>query len=434
MCCYAGEMMTRNIGPSTLATLRFPPENFPSSPVCLLLQGLNHGGAERQAVLLAVGLARRGIPVTVVTFKDGGALAADLQAAQIPIVAIGKRGRWDLLRFGWRLARTLRRMRPSVLYAFLPIPNLTAILVKPLIPGMGVVWGIRGSERDMSRYDPLIRWTWSLQVPASRFADRIVANSVAGYRHFAARGLSTDKMRVILNGIDTRTFRADPRRGREARTEWGVDHHTPLIGLIAASFDPRKGHRLFLEAAARLLTDCPRLTFVCVGGAPGPAQAELDAYARALGIAHQVVWAGDHRDMVAVHSALDVLVLPSESEGFPNVVGEAMACGVPCVTTRVGDCADIVDAAGIVIDSATPAALATAIDAILSLDAAERATLGRRARQRMESNYSPEQLVDRTLEVLAEIRPRKRGRLASSAQRGGTPTPATPGPDERWDR
>ena len=125
--------------------------------VTLLTRSLERGGAERQLSWLAQGLAQRGHQVNVLSFYPGGGLEGELRAGGVPIWSPGKSGRWDLLGFGQRLIALLRRLQPQVLYSFLDTPNLVAAWLSPFLPGTRIVWGIRASDMDLTRYGDFAR-------------------------------------------------------------------------------------------------------------------------------------------------------------------------------------------------------------------------------------------------------------------------------------
>src|SRR3569623_1069815 len=121
--------------------------------ILFLTRSLDRGGAERQLVVLAKGLARRGHAVAVAVFFGGGAYEAELAEDDVRVINLGKQGRWDILPFLNRLVRLLRKERPAVLHSYLGVPNILATIIKPLLPGIRIVWGVRDSHVDLSRYD-----------------------------------------------------------------------------------------------------------------------------------------------------------------------------------------------------------------------------------------------------------------------------------------
>jgi glycosyltransferase involved in cell wall biosynthesis len=162
--------------------------------------------------------------------------------------------------------------------------------------------------------------------------------------------------------VDVQSFRPG-QAGRDLfRDEWGITPEKKLIGLVGR-LDPVKGHPIFLEAARILAAKRADLVFVCVGDGPEPYRLQLRRLGAEFGLGERLIWTGSraYADMPNVYRALDLLCLPSHSEGFGNVIGEAMACGVPCVATRVGGVPEIVGDLGIIVPPGDPAALARGV-------------------------------------------------------------------------
>ena len=131
--------------------------------ILFLVRSLDRGGAERQLIVLAKGLASRGHAVSVAVFYGGGVYENELAEAGIRVINLGKTGRWNILLFLNRLMRLLRKERPTVLHSYLGVPNILAAALKPLLPGTRIVWGVRASNVDLSHYDWLLRlayWWW----------------------------------------------------------------------------------------------------------------------------------------------------------------------------------------------------------------------------------------------------------------------------------
>jgi len=367
-----------------------------------LIGSLDRGGSERQLTLLVKGLYRTRFAVTVVTLYDGGALRAETEGLEgVRVLSLGKRGHRDVLPPLWRFAQILRRVRPQIVHGYIDGPNVQALLLgKPA--GASIVWGLRASNVDFSLYPRRSAWIFRLAAWLSRFADLIVLNSRAGERHYVAQGYCGKRMLVIPNGFDTERFRPDHEAGRRLRKSWGIEADERLVGLVAR-LDPIKDHPTFLQAAALLSAARPDVRFVCVGDGPPPYLRELRALAEALGLENRLVWAGGLDDMCAVQNALDIATSSSSSEAFSNAIGEAMACGVPCVVTDVGDSAALVGNTGQVVPPGNPGALRGGWTRLLELPSEDRIALGQAARARITGEYGVRQLVRRTEEALAGL-------------------------------
>lgn len=365
----------------------------------LLIRSLNYGGTERQLVALAKGLHERGHSVGVAVFYPGGLLEKDLREAGIPVLALDKRGRWDVLGFLLRLTRLLREERPDILHSYLVEPNLVTVMLKLLFPRIKMVWGVRASNVDLRNYDWFARMTFRLECLFSRFPDLIIVNSQAGRRYHLAHGFPKEKMLVIPNGIDTDRFCPDPEARRRVRAEWGVSGDEKLIGLVGR-LDPIKDHPTFLKAAALLAQEREGVRFVCVGDGLADYRQELHKLGQELGLTERLIWAGACDDMPAVYNALDIASSSSYGEGFPNVIGEAMACGVPCVVTDVGDSASIVGDAGVVVPPKNHHALADGWRDMLRRLGDHRLSLSEKARARVALHFDLDTLVQKTSDLL----------------------------------
>ncbi len=367
--------------------------------ILLLCRSLDVGGAERQLVILATGLHQKGHEVSVMVFYANGALENELHASGIPVIDLHKSGRWDVLPFFARAVRMVWKLKPGVIYGFLGSPNILTAFLKLIIRRAKIVWGVRSSNVDLDRYDWLSRLSYRMECWLSRFADLIICNSHAGMEYAAEHGFPRGRMTVIPNGIDTERFKPDEAAGARIRAEWGVAEHEILIGLVAR-LDPMKDHTTFLRAAAMLVQKRQDVRFVCVGDGPGLYKRELHQLAHKLGLDGRLIWAGARHDVPAICNAMDIAVSSSYSEGFSNTIAEAMACGVPCVVTDVGDSALIVGDLGVVIPPVMPDAMCEGFRLMLKrfepdLPAATRASI--------VSRYTQETLATDTLGALCRI-------------------------------
>jgi glycosyltransferase involved in cell wall biosynthesis len=360
--------------------------------VLFLERSLTRGGAQRQLVALAIGLARRGHGVTVALFYDEGPLIRDLLESGVRLQILGKRSRWDVLGFLRNTLRLLKTEKPDIVCTFLQVPNLVAATCKLLHPRLTLAWGVRASNMDLQRYDRLTRLSYHLETLGSRLANVVISNSKTGRNSVLAKGFQADKVVVIANGIDTERFRPDPSGRRKLREAWNVADAEILVGVIGR-LDPMKDHPTFIRAAALVAAERPDVRFVCVGD-EGPVRREdLVALAASVGLGSRIIWSPGRDDMSAVFSACDVVCSSSAyGEGFSNTLAEAMACGRRCVATDVGDALEIIGPTGYVVPPADQKALADGI----AKSCQEVKTNGETtdaARQRIEQNFSIDTMV-----------------------------------------
>lgn len=375
----------------------------PPIKLTLLAHSLRVGGAEVQFSALARGLDRQRFAVTLVSFYDDGALLDEVRDAGIPVVTAGKRGRGDTVGFALRIARAIRATQPDIVYSFLDFPNLVAALTWPLGAPCRIVWGIRASDMKLAERGRVWRAIFALERLTARRADLIVSNSWAGRDHLRRQGFPADRMVVIPNGIDTDRFQPRPDARSRLRAELGLANGDVAIGLVAR-LDPMKDHRTFLRAAAQLRDVRPDARFVCVGGGAADYAAELRAYADSLGLGDRVIWAGARADVPDVLSAFDVATLSSAyGEGFPNVVGEAMAAGLPCVVTDVGDAARVAGDTGRVVPVGDSAGLAQAWRHLADAGHDERRRLGQAARMSILERFPLQAMIEHTADQLAGL-------------------------------
>lgn len=367
--------------------------------VLFLTRSLNTGGAQRQLGELARALDKNQFEVTVATFYPGGAVWEELRGIPtLRLVSLEKRGRWDGYRV-WRAAlKLVNETRVDVIYGFREAGNLLAL---PLarVSGAKVVWGIRRSTKALPVHDPFALGMFYLGALLSRAADKVIYNSSCGRNFHIGRGYCAPNANVIPNGFNTMRFQPDAEAREKQRCEWGMKGREVLLGIVGR-LDPVKDHHLFLETAARVGRIHPDVRFVVVGGGSGKYLNVLQSKASTLGVADKFLWIGESENMLRVYNALDTVVLCSREEGCPNVVGEAMACGVPCVVTDVGDTATMVGDTGIVVAPGDLEAMVAAWIEQLRRLAKNWHEMGLSARNRITQEYSLEKMVERTSTLL----------------------------------
>jgi glycosyltransferase involved in cell wall biosynthesis len=358
--------------------------------VAHVITGLRQNGAETMLLKLLQQTDRTQFSVRVFTLlAPPGPLAERIQALGIRVDALGiSRGVPNPMAV-WRLAAALREMHPDVVQTWMYhadlIGGLAAKLASIRLP---VLWNIRQSTFDA---DHTRRRTVGVARLCAKLSGRlphgIICCSEAARRVHVAFGYDGSKIQVIPNGFDPVAFRPDADARISLRNELGLPADAPLIGVVAR-YDPLKDHRTFVAAAARLHARLPNVHFVLCGNGADRANAELMGWIDGAGLGHVCHLLGERNDVPRVTAALDLATLSSISEGFPNVLGEAMACEVPCVATDVGDSAHVVGDAGRIVPARDADALARAWGDLLTAGDDVRKALGQRARRRIVDNFS----------------------------------------------
>jgi len=328
---------------------------------------------------------RHQFPVEVFSLEDVGStgkrIARDLG---IPVFSLRSTTGRTSVSAAVRLLAHLRRSHPQIIQTWMYHANLLGGIAGRAL-GKPVIWNIRrGSLAHLKR-----RTLWisrACSAVSSAVPVRIVCCSSDSLERHAAAGYARARMTVIPNGFDLFRFRPDPALRQSVRGELGIGPDNLLLGLIAR-FDPAKDHETFLRSAALIHARCPGARFLLCGKDVDNRNRRLAEWIDALELGGCCLLLGLRDDVPRILAGLDALVSSSACEGFPNVIGEAMACGVPCVATNVGDSGLIVGAAGRLVPPSDPEALAVGCMELIEMGAHGRAELGDAARLRIETHF-----------------------------------------------
>lgn len=300
-----------------------------------------------------------------------------------------------------RFYRLLRKEKPHILQTWLYHADLLGILIGKMASVQRVVWGIRCSEMELNHYRFLTTMTLKMCAVLSGLPDAVIVNSEEGKRAHLRLGYKPRRTITIPNGFDTMQFHPDPGARARLLSELGIGDESVLIGLIAR-FDPMKDHENFLRAAS-LLKTWENVHFVLAGKGVVPENRDLTMHMDSR-LSGKIHFLGPREDIPRIAPGFDIATSSSAyGEGFSNTIGEAMACGVPCVVTDVGDSARIVGDSGVVVEPRNAAALSGAWSRMLEMGREGRKKLGERARARVLENYSIDKVVRQFEEFYEEV-------------------------------
>jgi glycosyltransferase involved in cell wall biosynthesis len=299
------------------------------------------------------------------------------------------------------LRTVLAGTRPDVVQGWMYHGNLAALAAPSRTP---VVWNIRQSIGQLRREKAATAAVILAGAMLSRRPRAIVYNSAVSAREHESLGYRDDRTRLIPNGFDLERFRPESAARARLRASLGIPADALVVGLLGR-FHPMKDHANFLAALGRVLPGTPSLHAVLAGRGLVPGNAALMGLLPPGAERARVHLLGEVADVPGLAAGLDVLCLSSgDGEGFPNVVGEAMACEVPCVVTDSGDAAAVVGDTGLVVPRADTAALAAALADMLGRSPEARAELGRAARRRVSERFSIASIAAQYEALYGEVR------------------------------
>ncbi|MBD1920399.1 glycosyltransferase [Microcoleus sp. FACHB-831] len=357
--------------------------------IVFIITGLSLGGAEMMLYKVLSRLDRKQFDPVVVSLKCKGTLGDRISDLSIPVYTIGMKPGVPTLSSTWRLVRTVRQLKPDLIQGWMYHGNLagqlaTITATKP-VP---VIWNIRHSLNSLYSEKAGTIAVIKFLAKLSNYPAQILYNSKTSAIHHEELGYKADKTKIIPNGFDTDLFAPSTAARSSLRTELGITDNEFIIGLMGR-YHPQKDHANFLQAAAILLQTSPDIHFVLAGTAISRENTALQDVIETLGITEQIHLLGERDDMPRLTAALDIASSSScYGEAFPNVIGEAMSCGVPCVVTDVGDSAWIVGDTGRVVPARDPQALAHAWKDLIDRGAMDREMLGKQARARIIEYFS----------------------------------------------
>lgn len=359
-----------------------------------IITGLNDGGAE--SALYNLCLFNPQSHHVVVSLMDEGkygplllTAGAEVHCLHMPQGMVTLGGLWHL----WRL---LQKFKPDAVQTWMYHANLIGGVTARLAGIRNIAWGIHHSNLTPGTVKRNTIWIAKLCAALSTWVPaRIVCCSQQAVEAHKRIGYAADKFRLVPNGYDLARLTPNADAGQNLRTALGLPADVPLIGMVAR-FDAQKDHANLLSAVGQLKRQGQAFHCLLVGTGMDAANATLADWLRQHDLTDRVTLLGRRNDIDAVMNALDIHVLSSLGEAFPNVLAEAMACGTPCVTTDVGDAAYIVSDTGWVVPPQDAHALARGIQSALTALADTSAWQARQmaARQRIEDNFTIERVVD----------------------------------------
>lgn len=351
-----------------------------------IISGLEVGGAEMALLRLAKSFAADSqTQHVVVALSAKGGMRARFTEAAIPLHVIDFK-RQPIRNF-IALIGLLRDLQPNIVQTWLYHADLIGGFASLFARRPKLIWGIRTTDvtAGNSLGIRLIRRVCSLL--SYGLPHHIVCVAHAALRVHQRVGYSAKRLLVIPNGFDANLYKDAQNLGLQLRRELSIADHLMVVGSLGR-FSPVKDHRNFIDAALQLAPAYPHLRFLLVGRGVSVSNPEFMALLSDSGYLDRFILLGERSDVATCLGAMDIFCLHSKTEGFPNVLAEAMLAKLPCVTTDVGDAARLVGDAGIVVPSESSSALASGLKAMLDCDRQTRDEMASLGYKQVHATYT----------------------------------------------
>lgn len=323
----------------------------------------------------------------VISLTGVGEIGPRIAALGIPVEALGMHhGLPDPVRFV-KLVWRLWKVKPDVVHTWLYHADLMGGLAARMARVPVVIWSVRSADFLLADTGWPTRFTLSLCARFSSWIpDVVLYNSQKGAAFHKELGYKETRRIIVPNGIDLEKFRPDEQARLDVRKELGVSSATPLIGIIGR-YDPLKNHEGFIQAAGYLHRVMPNVNFLLAGKDIDSSNLALKKMIEEAGLVASCHLLGSRNDIPRITASLDLASLASWSEAFPNVLIEAMACSVSCVSTNAGDAALILGNDEWVVPVGDMAGLADKWLAFFHLSANARRIYAEKGRCRVMDNF-----------------------------------------------
>jgi glycosyltransferase involved in cell wall biosynthesis len=380
-----------------MTTIKSPPIR-----VLHIITSLSVGGAETMLLKLVQQMDTSSFQTLVICLSSYGFIGKQIRNSGVNVVYLHMpRGKLTIIGLK-RFVKTIKNFRPHLIQTWLYHSDLIGLIVGRVMGVHAILWNLRCSFIDLERYRISTRIVLHICKILSSLPNAIVCNSYEAIRYHKKLGYRNRSWHLIPNGVDPNRFLPDPKARHSLLKELGLTSRVSegggetqkhiLIGCVAR-FDPMKDYPSLIEAALQVLKKRRDVIFVLVGR---NVEWQHPFFKNAIpaGFLPNFRLLGERRDIARIMASLDIFLLTSYGEGFPNVLCEAMASGVPCIATDVGDCKNIIADTGIVVEPKKPQQICEAILQIIKMSPQNKKDLGVKARDRIVTNYTIDKISD----------------------------------------
>lgn len=351
-----------------------------------IITSLSVGGAETMLLRLIKHKPDLVKSTIVISLTDNGEIGRILESMGVSVISLGMHNWSSIFKALFKLKKIIQNEKPDIIHTWMYHANILGGIAAFLAKNKNIIWSIRRSEftrgESLSTYIVMrIGAMFSNVIPKA-----IVCVAESGLKNHQNYGYKSDSMIVIPNGFDLEHLKHDPVVRKEIRKELNIYDDEVVIGCVGR-FHESKGYEILIASSVEVIKLNKKVRYLLIGRDLDQQNTILMEWINKTGSSNHFLLAGEKHNVADYMSAMDIFCLSSITEGFPNVVGEAMASALPCVVTSVGDVQKITGNNAILVQPKNKKLLSKGLCEMLNMDNEKRYRMGLRGRIKIEEEY-----------------------------------------------
>jgi len=351
-----------------------------------IITSLSIGGAETMLLRLIKHKPDLVKSTIIISLTDNGEIGRILESIGVSVISLGMHNWSSIFKALFKLKKIIQNEKPDIIHTWMYHANILGGIAALLAKNKNIIWSIRRSEltrnESLSTYIVMrIGAIFSGVIPKV-----VVCVAESGLKNHQKYGYKSDNMIVIPNGFDLKKLKHDQVIRKEIRKELNINDDEIIIGCVGR-FHESKGYELLIASSIEVIKLHRKVRYLLIGRDLVQQNTILMEWINKTGFPDHFILAGEKNNVADYMSAMDIFCLSSITEGFPNVVGEAMASALPCVVTSVGDVEKITGNTAILVQPKNKKSLSKGLCEMLNMDNEKRHRMGLSGRQKIEKEY-----------------------------------------------
>lgn len=372
-----------------------------------IITNLTIGGAESMLLRLIKSRSDLYKSTIVISLMENAEIGKVLEEMGIKVIKMGMTNWWSAFRTIIKIKHIINRENPSIIHTWMYHANIIGGLAGHLAKNKNIVWSIRRSEYS---YSESLSTFIVMKIGAifSYLIPRVIVHVAdSGLKNHQKYGYNSKNSIVIPNGFDTNKLRQNLISRKKIRNELNIYDNQTVIGCVGR-FHESKGYEILVSSSTDVLKVYKNVKYLLIGRNVNEQNSILKKWIKKTGFSRHFILLGEKNNIADYMNAMDIFCLSSVTEGFPNVLGEAMAMELPCVVTRVGDVKKIIGNNAVLVEPKSKTLLSKGLCEILGMDVEKRKKMGQRGRNKIEAEYPLKSVCKKYYDLYSLISNEKR--------------------------